>query len=120
MKREMELIRELLLALETAPVVRAQEQFKIEGYTQEQVNYHAGLLIEAGLAEGKGMCKLGDPVTKYTLHRLTWSGHEFLDAARDDRRWKTAMAKVVEMGGTVTIGVLQSVLVGVMKAQFGI
>ena len=119
MKRDMELIRELLLVVEEGPGFEASKKI-IEGYTQEQINYHAGLLIEAGLAEGQGLCTMGDPTPKYTLFKLTWNGHEFLDAARDDGRWKTAMAKVAEMGGTVTIGVLQSILVAVMKVKFGI
>jgi hypothetical protein len=37
------------------------------------------------------------------VSRLTWEGHEFLDAARDEKRWKKAMSTVKEKGGTITI-----------------
>ena len=116
----MELIRKLLFAVESGPGYLVAEDLNLEGYTKDQLNYHAGLLVEARLAEGQGICEAGKPIPKYDLYKLTWNGHEFLDAARDDKRWRTAMAKVVEMGGTVTIGVLQQILVAVMKGTVGL
>ena len=44
------------------------------------------------------------------VSRMTWAGHEFLEAARDDTRWskaKTAATKV----GSLTISVIQPILV---------
>ena len=48
MKRDMELIRKLVLALENEPTGYAPENLNIEGYTSEQVGYHAYLMIDAG------------------------------------------------------------------------
>jgi hypothetical protein len=49
------------------------------------------------------------------IYRLTWEGHEFLDAARDDTRWKRAWTIVREKAGSVTVDVLKQVLTSLMK-----
>ena len=49
MKRDMDSIREILLAVEAHPCGFAPS-IEIHGYTQEQVGYHVFLLGEAGLA----------------------------------------------------------------------
>jgi hypothetical protein len=49
MKRDMDLIREMLLAIEAHPSGFAPIKIDIEGYTQEQISYQATLLGEAKL-----------------------------------------------------------------------
>jgi len=51
---------------------------------------------------------------------LTWAGHEFAEAARDDTRWKNAMGLVKDKGGSVTIGVLTQLLISLMKSTSGL
>ncbi len=51
---------------------------------------------------------------------LTWEGHEFSEAARDDTRWNKAMTVVKEQGGSITLGVLKQLLVSLMRNAFGL
>jgi hypothetical protein len=48
---------------------------------------------------------------------LTWEGHEFLDAARDDTRWSKAKKLVQEKGGSLMFEALKAVLVQTLKGQ---
>jgi hypothetical protein len=84
-KRDMELIRKLVLALEGAPTGYAPDDLEIEGYTDEQVGYHAHLMIDAGLATGSDTTHMGSSSPEAMLTSLTWAGHEFADAARTRR-----------------------------------
>ena len=52
MKREMELIRKIALAVEEEPTGFARENPVIDGYTEEQIAYHVYLMLEAGLVRG--------------------------------------------------------------------
>jgi hypothetical protein len=52
------------------------------------------------------------------LTNLTWAGHEFADAARDEKRWKKAMAVVREKSGSVTMSVLTQFLTYLMRTAF--
>jgi hypothetical protein len=119
MKRDLELIRKMVLAIEDAPSGWAPD-LKVEGYSDAQVGYHAYLLIDAGLAKGEDASTMGSEAPEGFISCLTWAGHEFADAARDETRWKKAMGVVQEKGGTVTIGVLTQLLVALMKGALGI
>jgi hypothetical protein len=103
MKRDMELIRKILIAIEQSPSASPPsevQELQMEGYSEEEVGYHALLIIEAGLAKGKDITGSGlGP--RGLITRLTWQGHEFLDAVQDDTRWAKARAIVKEQAGSV-------------------
>ena len=119
MKRDWDLIRKMILAIEDAPSGWAP-QLKFEGYTDAQVGYHAYLLIDAGLVRGETVAAFGSEAPVGHIYNLTWDGHEFAEAARDETRWRKALGIVQEKGGTVTIGVLTQLLVALMKGALGI
>jgi hypothetical protein len=51
---------------------------------------------------------------------LTWKGHEFLEASRDDTRWKQAKETVVKKAGGVVFELLKEVLIeGAKRTLFG-
>ena len=52
MKRDLELIRNLVLAIEASPTGYAPDKIDIPGYSPEQIAYHSYLLIDSGFAKG--------------------------------------------------------------------
>jgi len=119
MKRDPELIRKMLLAVEALPKGFAPK-LDLEGHTPEQVGYHAYLLIEAGYAKGAILTHMASPSPEARITSLTWKGHDFLEAARDPGRWEQAMKIVKEKGGGATLDVLKDLLVSLMtKAMLG-
>ena len=119
MKRDMELVRKMVLAMEddAGGFVPA---FDFDGYSREQIGYHAHLMIQAGPAKGNDVTSTGSQGPEAILTSLTWTGHEFADAARDEPRWKKAMSIVRDKAGSVTIGVLTQLLTGLMKSAIGL
>jgi hypothetical protein len=116
----MELVRKMILAVEDHPAGYAPDNLTIEGHSEEEIAYHAYLIIDAGLATGFDVSHHESPGPEARITSLTWEGHEFADAARDETRWKKAMTIVAEKGGSVTISVLTQLLVGLMKGTFGL
>ena len=97
MKRDMELIRYILLQKE------AEEP--IDGGHAEVV-YHIALLKEAGFVEAViRNDPLGVPSDAVIL-KLTWAGHDFLDAARDNKIWNMAKEKFIKPGVSWTFSIL--------------
>jgi hypothetical protein len=119
MKRDLNLIRKMVLAIEDNPAGRAPD-LKFAEYAPDQIGYHAYLLVDAGLAKGINATVLGSSGPDFAITSLTWAGHEFAEAARDDTRWKSAMGIVTEKGGSVTIEILTQLLIGLMKGAFGL
>jgi hypothetical protein len=116
----MNLIRKMVLAVEDSPNGYAPDDLDIDGYTAEQVGYHAHLMIQAGLADGSDVTTRDSSSPEAMLNSLTWAGHEFAEVARDDTRWRKAMGIVEEKGGSVTLSVLTQLLAELMKRAFGL
>jgi len=52
--------------------------------------------------------------------RLTWAGHEFLDAARNETVWKKASERIKKSGVDVTISLLKDILNQLLKQSLGL
>lgn len=90
MKRDMDLVRDILLAIEQDPKLDGTGWYQFDdpadlgltGRSYEEFAYHLTLLIEAGLIEGKTTMHM--PM----VNRLTWQGHEFVSDVRDPAVWR--------------------------------
>ena len=120
MERDPELIRQILLEIESCEHGFVPCVFAVEGYTEEKVGYHCCLLSEAGLIIGLDVTSAGDPSPVYIPHRLTSQGHDFLDAARNTSVWRTAMSKTFDVGLTVSMPVLKQLLESLMRDLLGL
>ncbi len=75
MKRDLELIRKMLLAIEDAPRGFAPRDMSIEGYSQAQIGYHAYLLANGGFACGCDITHTGSEGPEWHILNLTWAVH---------------------------------------------
>lgn len=96
MKRDLELIRKMLLEIDDSPPGWAPDM-KFDGYDDGQVGYHAHLLIEAKLATGHDAGNFGGDAPFGFITHLTDAGHEFAQAARNDARWEKALAGLAKV-----------------------
>jgi hypothetical protein len=94
----MDLVRAILLKIEASPSGWAPDQFGIAGFTPEQVGYHAHIMMEDGLIKGTAVTHLESKGPEALPQSLTWKGHEFLDAARDLKRWNQAKVIIGKVG----------------------
>ncbi len=99
-------MRQIVLAVETSSTAGLPD---IVGRSQEEVGYHAHLLIGNGLAEGFSVRNLGHRLPFDSVSNLTVAGHEFAELARNDDRWNAAMTQA-QGGGAVTLAILQNLL----------
>ncbi len=97
MKRDMNLIREVLFQLESATAGKTHHLQAPEGYSGEQVACHATLLLEAGLIEGRRVRAFSG--STFRDLRLTWEGHDFLDAVRPPAAWERVEERLTHLGG---------------------
>lgn len=109
-----------MLKIEDAPGGWAPQDLGIKDYTASQVGYHAYLLVDAGLAHGTDTSYAGSDAPEALISHLTWAGHEFAEAARNDTHWNKAMNLVKNKGGAITLDILIKLLVGYMKNTFAI
>ncbi len=117
MKRDMELARQLLL--QTEEKASCGNMFVEPDFTdvpKQVVSEHVKLPEEAGLIEARV-----NPRTATRLPaRLTWDGHEFLSAAKNENLWTKAEGFIQEKGGAVTFDVAKTVLAQAALKQIGL
>ena len=93
MTRDMDLIRKILTDVEAAdsdgPLVSLKDAHSA---------YQAALLKEAGLIHAAIVPDQFGRPRSAIIHRLTWDGHEFLDASRDSKIWKMAVEHIIKPG----------------------
>lgn len=95
-KREMELIRKILRAIEDLPpgadnidpgTLGIEHDGTKLGSRNMLLVRHVQLLLDHGLVEANVPPALGRGPVAARIDRLTWAGHEFLAAAQDDTIW---------------------------------
>jgi hypothetical protein len=120
MKRDMDLVRSILLKLEESQSSVGPQEIVIDDASPEQIWYHVRLLDEARLIEGTSFGGQGQRVPEWLATRLTWEGHDFLDAARNEAFWAKAKTKLAAAGGGLSLGVLKLYLESLAKEWLGI
>jgi hypothetical protein len=120
MKRDMDLVRKIVFAMEEHPHGFAPDDLTFEGYSREQVGYHLYLMIQAGLVDGEDASTREFESPQGFASSLAWQGHEFADAARSDTIWNKAKEQVKEKVGGVTLALLIEVLKHQAKQALGI
>ena len=91
MKRDFDIIRLLLIEKETE-----EQSEELKKYPEKEILYNAKLAIDAGLIEGEALEGGDCEIVSAVLIRLTWQGHDFLDASRDETIWKKAREKFMK------------------------
>jgi len=115
MKRDMDLVRKQLLAIESA-----QDALSIKGYSKEALLYHLYLLDDAGFIRATFMRGSKGEVMAAHVFEITWTGHEFLQSIKDDTLWKKAKEDVLKPTASWTFSILTEWLKQEMKTKMGI
>lgn len=113
MKRNFDLIRDILLYIESQDSGFFYKPVILEDYTKEETIYHLVLMIENNLLEGNVTPVSGGLPPLVIVSRMTWKGHDFLEASRDTQRWTQAKEVFIKAGG-VTFDVAKDVLIQLM------
>lgn len=119
MKRDKDLIRELMLQLEQFNVVLPgyeyiyPGQFQIEGYDDQQILYHLRLIADAGYIAIK---RSSQPVDGYLFQGLTNAGHDFVDAVRDPEIWGKTKHAATQAGG-FSLDLLRDLAKGLIRKK---
>jgi len=122
MKRDMELIRELMLAIESQDGYEYwAEKLEIsESWDISEIKYHLQLLNDAGCIKANIQHDNGSSNPYILIDRMSWNGHEFLDNTQNESVWKETVKIVKEKGGSMAIGVLTQVAAAVAKQHMGL
>lgn len=98
MKRDMDLIRLILLKIEEEYRSTAIINLEIEGYDKETVAYHCKILNDADWISYYDADYADDEINDFVVGSLTWDGHDYLDKIRDNSQWKKVKDTISKHG----------------------
>jgi hypothetical protein len=129
MKRDNDLIRQIMIELVDAPDSATIEHTFLDMSADEDKRaYHLQLLVDAGclaIEEEKDYRKppimplvtKGRRLATTRKFRVMHAGHDYLEAIRDQGIWSTTKAAVAETGGNATLEIVQALAVGFLKKK---
>jgi hypothetical protein len=120
MKYNLNLVREILFAIENHTSGFAPQELSIDGYTQEQIRYNIFIMIKDCLVDGFEVTALSSTSPQAIATNLTPKGHNFLELPRNNTHWNKAVDISREKGSAITIGVLTQLLSVLAKKAVGL
>jgi len=118
MKRDIDLVRKILLAIEMKEEPTGWIIPEIEGYSEEEIFYHIKILAEADFLDARNLGGRGG--FEWAAINLTWEGHEFLDASRNETIWKKTKSIINDKLGSASFDVLKELLIKTATTQLGL
>lgn len=118
MRRDMDLVREILLQVEAWPEPNSWVELSFPGRPQDEVSYQVEIMVQAGLIKAQDLSTLSG--YEWRPVSLIWAGHEFLDAARDDTVWGNAKKRLGAEFESAPFEVVRAVLVEIVKSSIGL
>jgi hypothetical protein len=123
MKRDWDLIKMILLIAEDRGHSECNNQFfratlKKDGYEESKVDGHLRIMLSAGFFESM------NPNPEYDLLKwsfcLSWKGHDFLDAIRNESIWSKVKKNLKDKALTVPFDILFELLKVAIRSQVGL
>ena len=122
MKRDMDLVRGMLLSIEQGDGwFTGPDAIEVTGWGAEDIRYHLAIMVDAALVKqeiasvykGAGLraVKTSERPSSY---RMTWAGHDFIDTVRDPEVWKRTKDGAGRIGGW-TFGLLKDLGTAYLK-----
>lgn len=116
MKRDMDLVRLILLKIEEKYKSTAIVNLPIEGYDMETVAYHCKIMDEAGLISNYQAQYAEDTLYAFFVGPLTWEGNDYLDKVRDDTLWGKTKEEITKKGLPLVFDTIKTVATAFISA----
>ena len=98
MHRDMDVVRDILLALDGASGPLDASDLSAEDRPRDVVAWHFRIMDEAGLIRATFLPADNDPNYLARADRLTWDGCEFLETVRDPAAWRSVKQAAAQAG----------------------
>ena len=124
MKRDMDLVRHILIATEAAESPLSIPDLTPPNRTYDEVAFHVNLMRGHGLLDApQAIVADGGTYPIGHVDALTWDGFDYLESIRDNRVWARTKQVVKDAVGSTTLSVIKQtaelVAMGAIKAQLG-
>ena len=119
MKRDLDLVRQLMLQIEALPAA-PPVQYRMSEIEDPVLLAHLEMLIEAGLVNGRISRSQGARGDVISVSGLTWQGHEWVEMVRSQSLWNEVKSAVLDGGGVLTFELTRAVATKLLRARLAL
>ncbi|HEU4722714.1 MAG TPA: DUF2513 domain-containing protein [Gemmatimonadaceae bacterium] len=119
MKRDLDLVRHVMLQIEALPA-SPPVQYRAGEVEDPVLLKHLEMLIAAGLVSGKISQSHGSRGDVISISGLTWDGHEWVEMVRSQAVWNEIKTTLMERAGAVTFELTREVARRILLARVGL
>ena len=119
MKRDLDLVRQLLLQIEALPA-GPPVQYRTSEIEDPVLLAHFELVLAAGLVNGKIARSQGTRGDVISIVGLTWEGHEWIEMVRSDAVWDETKSTLLDGAGALTYELTKGVAGRILRARLGL
>ena len=116
MKRDLDLVRQLMLQIEALPAA-PPVQYRMSEIEDPVLLAHLELLIEGGLVNGRISRSQGTRGDVISVSGLTWHGHEWVEMVRSQSLWNEVKSAVLDGGGVLTFELTRAMATKLLRAR---
>lgn len=116
MKRDMDLVRLILLEIEAQYKSTAIYNLQIDGYDIETIAYHCKILHEAGLISAYKAQYADNRLYSFGVGSLTWEGNDYLDKVRDNSVWRKTKDVITKKGLPLIFDTIKTISTAIVTA----
>lgn len=124
MKRDLDLVRYILLCAEEADGPLDETKIMEFGCDMATAAFHVELMRARGLVEARVAYAAGGVPVDVEVSALTWEGYDYLDAIRSGVVWKRAKEAISKTVGDASLSVAKDVCTALsaslVKSSLGI
>ena len=116
-ERNFDLLRLILLEIESSHPNQVIKNLNIEGYDETIIILHVEILKDNDYIEAEMMKTLGGN-RGFLIKKILPEGYEFLDNAKNDNIWKKFKAQAERKGSSMSMAVANGLLTAAAKKWF--
>jgi hypothetical protein len=120
MKRDLDLIRLLLLEIEKKEEAFSNLDLSVPGYTSDEIDYNLGQIIASRYVDVSALSTPLNGPRICHIRALTPAGHDYLDAVRKSKVWAVIKDRIAHAGVGISVEVIKELSVKIAKEHLGL
>lgn len=117
MKRDMDLVRDILLMVEKADRALTSDDMHKLKQSDSLIDYHVELLTQHKFLDAEITHDWNNDIVGLNIAGLTWEGQDFLEGMRNPTLWEKVKSTLKESGTSASFEVIKFACVEVAKAS---
>ena len=117
MKRDMDLVRDILLKVEKADRALTSDDMHKLKQNDSLIDYHVELLTQHKLLDADITHDWNNDIVGLNIAGLTWEGRDFLEGMRNPTLWEKVKSTLKESGAFASFEVIKFACIEVAKAS---